>query len=326
MEPLLFPFAQYWWAYFAFAGLIVVLLALDLYVFNRQPHEISLKEATIWSVAWTLLAFVFNWALWAYASTKHPPEIASKIALEFASGYVVERALSFDNIFVFVVVLQYFAVPASLQHRVLFFGILGAFIFRGIFIALGAVLMKFHWVVAAFGVLLIYTGLKMLKDHEGNIDPESNPIIRILKRFLPVTHDMREGRFFQRVHGKLYATPLLVCLVFLEATDVVFAIDSVPAVFALTKEPLLVFQSNIFAILGLRAMYFMLAGAMDKFHLLKYGLSFVLVFVGLKMTIFDGRILPHISTGWSLGIICFAVFVSATASLLIPKRRTRTAG
>jgi tellurite resistance protein TerC len=321
---LLFPFAEYWWAYVAFTLFIGLLLALDLYVFNRSPHEVSLKEATVWTVVWTVVAMVFNWVLWAYSLTKFPEAVAKQAALEFAAGYVVERALSFDNIFVFVVVFRFFGIPGSLQHRVLFYGILGAFIFRGIFIALGALLMKFHFVVVIFGILLIYTGLKMLKGGDEHIDPSTNPVLRMLQRWLPVTPRLQGGRFFTRINGVRYATPLFICVVFLEMTDVVFAIDSVPAVFALTKEPLLVFQSNIFAILGLRAMYFMLAGAMDKFYLLKYGLSFVLVFVGLKMTVFDGRLLPHISIGWSLAIILSVLAISITASLLyVPDRHKR---
>lgn len=318
---MLFPFAEYWWAYVAFTAFIAMLLALDLSVFNRSPHEVSLKEATVWTVVWTVVAMVFNWVLWAYSLTKFPEAVAKQAALEFAAGYVVERALSFDNIFVFVVVFRFFGIPGSLQHRVLFYGILGAFVFRGIFIALGALLMKFHFVVVIFGILLIYTGLKMLKGGDEHIDPSTNPVLRMLQRWLPVTPRLHEGKFFTRINGVRYATPLFICVVFLEMTDVVFAIDSVPAVFALTKEPLLVFQSNIFAILGLRAMYFMLAGAMDKFYLLKYGLSFVLVFVGLKMTLFDGRLLPHISIGWSLAIILSVLAISITASLLyVPNR------
>lgn len=320
MPTPLFPFDQYWWAYLAFTGFITLLLALDLGVFNRNPHEVSIREATVWTVVWFVIALIFNGGLWAWTAATFGAAEGARLALEFAAGYLVERALSFDNIFIFVVVFNYFAIPARLQHRVLFFGIAGAFVFRGIFIALGSMLMQFHWVVVGFGVLLIITGVRMLGQSEQGVEPEKNPLIRLLRGFLPVTPSMHGERFFVRLAGRLSATPLLVALVFLEATDVVFAIDSVPAVFALTREPLIVFTSNIFAILGLRAMYFMLAGAMDQFHLLKYGLSIVLVFVGLKMTVLNGVWLPHVPIGWSLGIILGVLAASIAGSLVWPKR------
>ncbi len=321
METYLFPFSQYWWAYLAFTGLIAFLLALDLGVFNKTPHTVSIKEATIWTVVWTVVALIFNWSIWGYAATKFPPEVAEQVALEFAAGYVIERALSFDNIFIFIVVFNYFAIPPRLQHRVLFYGIIGAFVFRGIFIALGSVLMQFHWVVVIFGVLLIVTGIRMVSGGDDQIEPEKNPFIRLLKKWVPITTEIHGASFFVKKHQKWHATPLLVALLFLELTDIVFAIDSVPAVFALTKEPLLVFTSNIFAILGLRAMYFMLAGAMELFYLLKYGLAAVLVFVGLKMTIFNDVWLPHISIGWSLTVICCILAVSVVFSLVIPRKK-----
>lgn len=321
MDSYLFPFNQYWWAYLAFTALITFLLALDLGVFNKTPHAVSIKEATIWTVVWSVVALIFNWSLWGYAAMKFPPEVARQVALEFAAGYVVERALSFDNIFIFIVVFNYFAIPPRFQHRVLFYGIIGAFIFRGIFIALGSILMQFHWVVVIFGVLLIVTGIRMVSGGEEKIDPEKNPFIRLMKRWVPVTTEIQGPHFFLHRNGKWHATPLFVALLFLELTDIVFAIDSVPAVFALTKEPLLVFTSNIFAILGLRAMYFMLAGAMEQFYLLKYGLSAVLVFVGLKMTVFNDVWLPHISIGWSLTVICAILAISIVLSLVIPRRK-----
>jgi tellurite resistance protein TerC len=320
LDSELFPFAQFWWAYVAFTGFIALLLALDLGVFNKNPHHISIREATIWTGVWFLLAIAFNWALWAWTGWRFGMEKANTVALEFAAGYIVERALSFDNIFVFIVVFRYFGVPDKYQHRVLFYGIMGAFIFRALFVAAGAVLMRFNWVVMGFGVLLLITGIRMLTHDDSNIDPQRNPIIRLLHRFLPVTASIRGPNFVIRQEGVLYATPLLVALVFLEVTDIIFAIDSVPAVFALTHEPLIVFTSNILAILGLRAMYFMLAGAMDKFYLLKFGLSAVLIFVGLKMTVFTDRLLPHVPVGWSLAIICLILMASITASLIFPKR------
>jgi tellurite resistance protein TerC len=320
LDSELFPFAQFWWAYVAFTGFVALLLALDLGVFNKKPHAISIREATIWTGVWFLLAVAFNWALWAWTGWRFGMEKANTVALEFAAGYIVERALSFDNIFVFVVVFRYFAVPEKYQHRVLFYGIIGAFIFRAIFVAMGTVLMQFQWVAIGFGVLLLFTGLRMLTHTDDDIDPGHNPVIRLLHRYLPVTATMRGPHFLVREEGVLYATPLLVALVFLEVTDIIFAMDSVPAVFALTKEPLIVFTSNILAILGLRAMYFMLAGAMDKFYLLKFGLSAVLIFVGLKMTVFNGRLLPHVPVGWSLAIICLILAFSIAASLIFPKR------
>jgi tellurite resistance protein TerC len=319
LDSELFPFAQFWWAYVAFTGFVALLLALDLGVFNKKAHVISIREATIWTGVWFLLAIGFNWALWAWTGYRFGMEKANVVALEFAAGYIVERALSFDNIFVFVVVFRYFAVPERYQHRVLFYGIIGAFVFRAIFVAMGTYLMRFHWVVIGFGVLLLITGVRMIAHNDESIEPEKNPVIRLLHRFLPVTATIRGQHFLIRQEGVLYATPLLVALVFLEVTDIIFAIDSVPAVFALTHEPLIVFTSNILAILGLRAMYFMLAGAMDKFHLLKFGLSAVLIFVGLKMTVFNDRLLPHVPVGWSLAIICLILTASIMASLLFPK-------
>ena len=319
----MFPIAEYWWVYLAFTGLIIVLLALDLGVFNRTPHEVSLKESTIWTVVWFLVAGGFNWVFYLWAQTQLPPELARQAGLEFAAGYLVERALSFDNIFIFVVVFNYFAVPPQFQHRVLFFGIIGAFVFRAIFVGLGAMLMSYHWVVMFFGVLLLYTGGKMAFGlGEESVEPERNPIIKLLRRYLPVTPEMDGERFFKRVDGVLHATPLLVGLLFLELTDIVFAIDSVPAIFALTKEPLVVFTSNIFAILGLRAMYFMLAGALDRFHLLKYGLAGVLIFVGLKMVWWNGVQAPHVPIVWSLGIISALLAGFVILSLAIPPKRS----
>ena len=319
----MFPIAEYWWAYLAFTGLIVVLLALDLGVFNRTPHEVSLKESTVWTAVWFLVAGAFNWLFYLWAGTQVAPDLARQVGLEFAAGYLVERALSFDNIFIFVVVFNYFAVPAKFQHRVLFLGIVGAFVFRAIFVGLGAMLMSYHWVVMFFGVLLLYTGGKMAFGiGEETIEPERNPIIKLLRRFLPVTAEMDGERFFKRVNGVVHATPLLIGLLFLELTDIVFAIDSVPAIFALTKEPLVVFTSNIFAILGLRAMYFMLAGALDRFHLLKYGLAGVLIFVGLKMVWWNGVQAPHVPILWSLGVISVLLIGFAGLSLAIPPKRT----
>src|ERR1051325_2933607 len=334
----LFPFSEYWWFYAAFVGLVLVLLAVDLGIFHRKAHAVGFREAATWSVVWITLSLIFNFLLYQYALWKFPqdPRLmaipgfdpnaeAWRVSLEFLTGYVIEKSLSVDNIFIFVMVFSYFAIPAKYQHRVLFYGILGALIFRGIFVALGAALMQYHWVVIVFGVFLIFTGFKILFAKEKEIDPERNLLIRILKRFIPVTSGLQGPKFFTRIDRRRFATPLLVALIFLEATDVIFAVDSVPAIFAITNEPLIVFTSNIFAILGLRALFFMLAGAVDKFHLLKYGLGVVLVFVGLKMVwlnqLFDGKF-PILL---SLGIIAGVIAASAVLSLMFPKKDPATA-
>lgn len=331
--PGLFPFADYWWLYAAFTGFVLFLLALDLGVFHRKAHVVSLREAAVWSAVWVILALAFNYLFFQYAAWKfaHDPRYAAagidpagaarQVGLEFLTGYLVEKSLSADNIFVFVLVFRYFAIPAEYQHRVLFFGILGALVFRAAFIALGAALIRYHWVVVLFGVFLILTGAKMLLAPDRGIHPERNPLVRLFRKLFPVTPDFVGQRFFVSLGGRLHATPLLIALVFIEATDIVFAVDSVPAIFAITREPLIVFTSNVFAILGLRAMYFLLAGAIELFHLLKYGLALVLIFVGFKMAwlneVFGGKF--PIET--SLAIIAFLVGASIAASLLFPRAR-----
>ena len=330
---LLFPFGEYWWLYGLFVAGVLVLLALDLGVFRREAREMRFKEAVVWCAIWVSLALVFNAALYHYALWRFPQEArlmalpgfdphaaAWQVALEFLTGYVVEYSLSVDNIFVFVLVLRYFAVPPRYQYNVLFYGILGALVFRAIFIALGAVLLQFHWVVWLFGVFLIITGVKMAIGSEEKVEPEKNLLIRVVRRWLPVTPAFRGQRFFVREDGRVSATPLMVALLCLEATDIVFAIDSVPAIFALTREPFIVFTSNIFAILGLRSMYFMLGGAVERFHLLRYGLAVVLAFVGLKMVWLDTAFGGKFPIVWSLGIIGAALAVSVVASLLVPRR------
>jgi tellurite resistance protein TerC len=328
----LFPFHEYWWFYLAFTAFVVGLLAIDLGVFHRRAHEVSIREASAWTVFWIVLSLVFNYAFYRYMLAAFPADArlmaipgfdpaaaAHRAALEFLTGYVVEKALSVDNIFVFVLVLNYFAVPAKYQHRVLFLGILGALVFRAIFIALGAVLVQYHWVVVLFGVFLIATGVKMLFVGEAKVDPERNPVFRLLRRHLPVTPTLHGQSFVVREGGRLMATPLLVTLVFVELTDIIFAVDSVPAIFGITHEPLIVFTSNVFAILGLRAMYFVLAGAMDKFHYLRYGLGVVLAFVGLKMVWLNHAFGGHFPIGVSLAIILGVIAASIALSLLFPK-------
>jgi tellurite resistance protein TerC len=327
--PILFPMSEYWWLYAAFTAGVLVLLALDLGVFHRDAREVRFREALSWCGVWVSLALIFNALLYFYARWKFPrdprltavvgfdPEAAAwQVALEFLTGYLVEYSLSVDNIFVFVLVLGYFGVPARHQHRVLFYGILGALVFRAIFIALGSVLMQFHWVVWLFGLFLIFTGIKMAFASDEAVDPEGNLLIRLVRRVIPVKPQLHDQHFFVKQDGRWWATPLLVALLCLEASDIVFAIDSVPAIFALTAEPFVVFTSNIFAILGLRSMYFMLGGAVTKFHLLRYGLAVVLVFVGLKMVWLDTWFGGKFPIGWSLGIIASVLAGSVILSLI----------
>ena len=317
---ILFPFAEYYWFYLAFTAFVLMMLALDLGVFHRNAHEVSFKEATVWSVIWVTTALLFNVGFYYYAASLFTADVAWTKSLEFLTGYIVEKSLSVDNIFVFVMVFAYFAVPAKYQHRVLFYGIVGALIFRAIFIAGGAYLMQFHWVIYIFGGFLIITGIKMMLVPDKEIDPEKNLLVRIFKKFVPVTSEYHGQSFFVKIKGVLHATPLFIALLFIEVTDIIFAVDSVPAIFAITKEPLIVFTSNIFAILGLRAMYFMLAGAVDKFHFLKYGLSIVLIFVGLKMVWLNDAFGGKFPISYSLGFILGVIGLSVVVSLLFPKQ------
>lgn len=314
----LFPFTDYWWFYAIFLAFVGAMLALDLGVFHKKEHNVSFKEATVWSIIWVSLAIIFSFGLYQYSLQKFESEVASTVFWEFLTGYVIEYSLSIDNIFVFVLVFSYFAIPSKYRHRVLFYGILGALVFRAIFIAIGSVLMQFHWVIYLFGGFLIITGIKMIFSSDKEIEPDKNILIRILKKFMPVSNELDGKKFFTRKHGHLAATPLLVALLFLEFTDIIFAVDSVPAIFAVTKEPLIVFTSNIFAIMGLRSMYFMLNGAVDKFHLLKYGLAVVLVFVGLKMIWLNDAFGGKFPISYSLGIILGTIFISVIASLIFP--------
>lgn len=338
METTLFPFADYWWFYAGFTLFVLVLLSLDLGVFHRKAHTVHFREAAVWSAVWFTLAMGFNVALYFYARWKFPldPRLAAvpgfdadaaawQTALEFLTGYVIEQSLSVDNIFIFVLVFSYFAIPAKYQHRVLFYGILGAIVFRSVFIGIGSALMRYHWVIVVFGLFLIFTGLKMMFAPEKGLEPEKNPLIRLFRRFVPLSPQLDGKHFFVRLNGAWHATPLMVALIFLEVTDVIFAVDSVPAIFAITDEPLIVFTSNIFAILGLRSLYFLLAGAVDKFYLLKYGLAVVLVFVGLKMVWLNNWFGGKFPIGYSLGFIAAVLAASIALSLLFPKTQRREA-
>jgi len=299
------------WLWVGFNVFILAMLALDLGVFHRKSHVVSLKESLMWTGVWVVLALVFNAGVWHYAG--------SQKALEFFTGYLIEKSLSVDNVFVFALLFSYFAVPPTYQHKVLFWGILGALIMRAIMIALGAALItKFAWIIYVFGGFLILTGIKMIVKREEEIHPERNPVVRGFKKLMPVTPEYRGDKFFVRENGIRMATPLFVVLLLVEFTDLIFAVDSIPAIFAVTKDPFIVYTSNVFAILGLRSLYFALAGVMDKFHYLKIGLGVVLSFVGVKM------ILAH--TAWkidtlvSLGVIVVILATSVVWSLLKPKK------
>lgn len=305
------------WVLVGFNVFILGMLALDLGVFHRKSHVVSLKESLTWTFVWVTLALVFNAGVWHFAG--------SQKALEFFTGYVIEKSLSIDNVFVFALLFSYFAVPQTYQHKVLFWGILGALIMRAIMIGLGAALItRFTWIIYVFGAFLILTGIKMIVKREEEIHPERNPVVRLFKRFMPVTATYREDKFFVRENGIWMATPLFVVLLLVEFTDLIFAVDSIPAIFAVTKDPFIVYTSNVFAILGLRSLYFALAGVMNKFHYLKIGLGVVLSFVGVKM------LLSH--TAWkidtlvSLGVIVVILAISIVWSLLHPKTVTIPVG
>ena len=300
-----------WW-WIAFNAMVLALLAIDLGVFNRKAHAVTVREALGWSAIWISLAVGFG--LWIGSS------MGRQSMLEFYAGYVVEQALSVDNLFVFILIFGYFRIPPELQHRVLFWGIIGALFMRGAMIGAGAVLIaQFHWIIYLFGAFLVFTGARMAFGGESEIEPESNPVIRLVRRFLPITTKFHGEHFFVRelVDGKaakLVATPLFVVLALVETTDVVFAVDSIPAIFGVTRNPFLVYTSNVFAILGLRSMYFVLAGVIGKFHLLKFGLALVLTFVGLKMLV--SEIWP-LGIGLSLGIVGSLLAGSVLLSLVI---------
>lgn len=334
---LLFPFVDYWWFYLCFTCFVVLILAFDLGVFHKKSHEVGIKEASLWTVFWIGLALVFNLLFFLYAKYKFstdpryteiagfdPDGQAMASALEFLTGFVVEKSLAIDNIFIFAVVFSYFGIPKIYQHRVLFWGIFGALVFRGIFVAMGSVLMQYHWVIIFFGGLLILTGGKMFFAGTKPRRLEQSYLVRILNNLFRVHPQIVGQSFFIRRNGLTYVTPLFLALVFLELTDIIFAVDSVPAIFSLTKEPLIVFTSNIFAILGLRSMYFMLAGVMDKFIYIKYGLAAVLVFVGLKMVWLNELFGGKFPITWSLliiaGIMAVSIFVSILSSNLRAKK------
>jgi tellurite resistance protein TerC len=302
------------WFWIGFIAFVLAMLALDLGVFNRKVHEVRPREAATWTAVWVGLALLFAGGLWLF-SGRTP-------ALTFLTGYVIEESLSMDNIFVIVLIFDYFAVPKQYQHRVLFYGILGALVMRGIFIALGtALLARFHWIIYVFGAMLVVTGVRMAFKQDESFDADQNPIVKAVRRFVPLSQSFHGKHFFTVENGKRIATPLLLVLVLVEFTDLIFAIDSIPAIFGVTRDPFIVFTSNIFAVLGLRSLYFLLASVVEKFHLLKYGLAVILTFVGAKMLL---ERWIHIDILWSLGVIIVVLAVSIIASLKWPAAGEKT--
>jgi len=294
--------------------LVLLMLAVDLGIFHRKDHEISIKEGLVWSVIWTVVAFVFNIGVYFWHG--------SDVAVQFLTGYIIERSLSVDNIFVFLLIFTYFQVPDKFQYKVLIWGILGALIMRGLFIVLGAFLIaQFHWILYLFGVFLVVTGIKMGFGKDKKIEPEKNPMLKLMRKFLPIAEGYEDGKFFTKRNGRILGSPLLVVLVVIESTDVVFAVDSIPAVFAITLDPFIVFTSNVFAILGLRALYFAMAGLMKLFYYLKYALGIILAFVGIKMLLSGFYNIP---TSIALGVIGGIFLVSILFSILIPHDKEDT--
>ncbi|HVZ39871.1 MAG TPA: TerC family protein [Candidatus Kapabacteria bacterium] len=298
----------WWWV--GFNALVLVLLLVDLGVFHRNAHEVKPKEALIWSIVWISLAAAFN--VFVYF------QFGQVAAVHFATGYIVEESLSVDNLFVFVLIFNYFAVPAQYQHRILFWGIIGALIMRASLISFGAFLvLNFKWVLYVFGAFLIYTGVRMAFESETSVEIEANPMIKLMRRWFPVTNSYHGQRFLIRDAGRLLATPMLVVLVMIESTDLVFALDSIPAIFGVTHDIFIVYTSNVFAILGLRSLYFLLANVIERFHLLKYGLASVLAFVGIKMVI-EHWVKIHTTT--SLIVVVTLLAIAVVASLIFPQK------
>ncbi len=304
------------WAWGVFLLVVIAMLMVDLGVFHRKAHVLSMREATIWSIVWVVVALVFNAIVWVW--------LGHQKALEFFTGYLVEKALSADNIFVFAVLFNYFAVPPEYRHRVLFWGVLGAIVFRLTFILAGtALLKKFHWVVYIFGIIVIVSGIKLLMRKDEEIDPERNPVLRLARRFLPITPNYHGQKFFVRLNGKFMATPLTLVLLVVESTDIVFAIDSIPAIFAITRDPFIVFTSNVCAILGLRALYFLLEGMIRLFQYLDEGLAVILVFIGIKMLVSEFYKIP---TWVALGFVAAVLAITIALSLMAERREQVRAG
>jgi TerC family integral membrane protein len=308
-----------WPMWAGFVAFVVLMLAVDLFVFGgNKAHKVSVKEAAIWSLVWVSLAMLFNGGLWWYLNGTAGPEIANQKALEFFSGYLIEKTLSVDNVFVFLLIFTAFQVPAQYQRRVLIYGVLGAIIMRAVMIMAGAwVVSEFSWVLYLFGAFLLFTGIRMLIAADSEPDVANNPVLRFARRHLRVSEDDHGERFTVIKDGVRYVTPLFLVLILIEVTDVVFAVDSIPAIFAITTDPFIVFTSNMFAILGLRALYFLLVDVADRFHLLKYGLAMVLTFIGAKMLIMPWY---HVPVEASLVVVAVLISASCLASIMITPR------
>jgi len=303
------------WLWIGFSLFILTMLSLDLGLFNRKAHTIKYREAWIWSAVWITLAMIFAGIVFYY--------LGSQPGFEFLTGYIIELSLSVDNLFVFLIIFSYFKVPAKFQHRVLFWGVMGALVMRLTMIFVGAALInRFHWIIYIFGAFLVYTGIKMFRHEEIDVQPEKNLLVRGVTRFLPISRHYEEEKFFTRINGKLSGTLLLLVLMVVEVTDLVFAVDSIPAIFAVTTNTFIVYTSNVFAILGLRSMYFLLAGVVEKFRFLRLGLAIVLTFIGLKMLV--GAVGFHIPIKISLGFVALVLVGSVVASLVVSPEGERT--
>ncbi|MGC2111457.1 MAG: TerC family protein [Candidatus Korobacteraceae bacterium] len=310
-----------WIFWVVFNLFVLAMLALDLGVFHRQQHVVGFREAIGWTGVWMGLAGLFALLIYFFGHTLVGENVRpnSELSLEFVTGYLIEQSLSIDNLFVFLLIFRYFNVPRKFQHDVLFWGVLGALIMRAIFIVTGVTLLnRFHWIVYVFGGILIYSGVKLLREHGAKIHPESNPLLRGFRKFFPVTKDYEGGNFFVRRGAMTYATPLALVLIVVETTDILFAVDSIPAVLAVTREPFIVYTSNVFAILGLRSLYFALAGMIEVFHFLHYGLSVILIFIGLKMLASNYIDMP---IGVALGVVAGVLVISIALSLLYPQKK-----
>ncbi len=308
--------------YLGFTLVVVALLAIDFFVLKREgAHRVTLKDAAAWSVVWIVVALAFGGWFWWYLDGRFPREMVNEKALQYITGYLIEKSLAVDNVFVWITLFGFFAVPSEFQKRVLLYGVLGAIMMRAALIYVGALLLaEFHWILYVFGVFLLATGIKMLLFANHEPDLEKNPVLRWMRRHMKISDEHHGERFFVMREGVRYATPLFVVLVLVEVTDLVFAVDSIPAIFAVTNDPFIVFSSNVFAILGLRAMYFLLADIAGRFHLLKYGLAVILMFIGVKMLLLDFYKIPV----WTaLGVIASILAASVLASLVARRRPDR---
>lgn len=298
------------YVWIGFIAFIILLLVIDLGVFHRKSHEVKIKEALIWTGVWILLALIFNYGVYLY--------MGKEKAVEFLAGYLIEKSLSIDNLFVFIMLFTFFDVKPQYQHKVLFWGIIGALIMRAIFIFSGVILIsKFHWIIYIFGAFLVFTGIKMLVQKDEKVSPDKNPLVRLFKKLFPVSDTMHGDKFFVKINAKTVATPLFIVLLVVEFTDLIFAVDSIPAILAISNDSFIIFTSNVFAILGLRALYFALAGITKLFHYLKYALSAILVFVGIKMLIVD---LYKIPVTYSLFAIVAMLLIAILFSYILPKK------